>query len=51
MFIFLVEDSQMSLMKERQVEFHSYFTICTKIELNLDKMLCIDFGKLSAPLY
>ena len=51
MFMFLVEDSQMSLMKDRQVEFHSYLTIWTKIELNFDRILWIDFGRLSTALY
>ena len=49
--MFLVEDSQMSLMNEHQLVFHSYLTICTSTELHLERMLCMDLLNCSAELY
>lgn len=51
MLMFLVEDSQMSLMKDRQLVFHSYLTIWTRTELHFERMLCMDLVSCSTELY
>lgn len=51
MFMSLVEDWQMSLMNERQVVFHSYFTIWMRMLLHLDRMFCSVFDRFSTAEY
>lgn len=41
----------MSLMNDFQLLFHSYLTICTRIELHLERMLCIDLDRPSTAPY
>lgn len=41
----------MSLMKDRQLVFHSYLTIWTRTELHFERMLCMDLVSCSTELY
>lgn len=45
------EAEQISLIKDVHVEFHSYFTICTKTELALERILCRGFDMFSMAPY
>jgi hypothetical protein len=47
----LSEDWQMSWMKERQVVFHSYFTIWMRIVLHFDRIVCSGRARLSTAEY
>lgn len=51
MLMLLREDWQMSWIKDRQVVFHSYFTIWMRMLLHLDRMVCRGRAKLSIPEY
>ena len=51
MFMLLREDWQMSWMKERQVVFHSYFTIWMRIVLHFDRIVCSGRARLSTAEY